>query len=97
MKIFAIASIPGGALEPEQLKDHMPAEVHATLKHYLDGKIEQFWFRDKAGPIFLMDAPSVDAARAELATLPLVAAGLMTYELLPVMPLMPLGRLLPAA
>jgi hypothetical protein len=97
MKIFAIASIPGGMLAPEKLAPHMPAEVHATLKHYLDGKIEQFWFRENAGPIFLMNAESVDAARAELATLPLVAAGVMTYELLPVMPLMPLGRLLPAA
>ncbi|HEY4090733.1 MAG TPA: hypothetical protein VGN46_04400 [Luteibacter sp.] len=96
MKIFAIASVPA-TLQPEQLQAHMPAEVYATIKHYLDGKIEQFWFRDKAGPIFLMDAESIDAARAELATLPLVAAGLMKYELLPVMPLMPLGRLLPAA
>lgn len=96
MKIFAIANVPG-SLTPEQLQPHMPAEVHATLKLDLDGKVEQFWFRDKAGPIFLMDAPSIEQARSTLDSLPLVAAGLMSYELLPVMPLMPLGRLLPAA
>jgi hypothetical protein len=96
MKVFAIASAPA-PLTPEQLGPHMPSEVHSTLKLYLDGKVEQFWFRDKAGPIFLMDVESVEQARATLAALPLVASGLMTYELLPVMPLMPLGRLIPAA
>jgi hypothetical protein len=41
MKVFAIYTVrPGTA--PEQLKGHMPHEVPATLKHYLDGKIEQF-------------------------------------------------------
>jgi hypothetical protein len=93
MKVFAIASIPQ-PISPEQLKQIMPKEVAATLMHYLDGKIEQFWFREKAGPIFLMDVESVDQAKAELDTLPLVAAKLMTYELMPVTPLKPLGLLI---
>jgi hypothetical protein len=34
----------------------MPKEVPETLKLYLDGKIEQFWFRDdKPGVVFLMN------------------------------------------
>ncbi len=38
----------------------MPKEVSHTLKLYLDGKIEQFWFRENAaGVIFLMDVISV--------------------------------------
>jgi hypothetical protein len=44
MKVFAIASAKP-ALTPDQLQKHMPKEVPATLKHYLDGKIEQFWLR----------------------------------------------------
>lgn len=96
MKIFAIAS-PKAALTPDALKPHMPAEVQHTLQLYLDGKVEQFWFQEKAGPIFLMNANSVDDAKATLATLPLVANGLMGYDVLPVGPLMPLGRLIPAA
>jgi hypothetical protein len=51
MKVMAIAS-PKSALTPEQLKQHMPNEVPATLKLYLDGKVEQFWFREKAGQSF---------------------------------------------
>jgi muconolactone delta-isomerase len=93
MKVFAIASIPQ-PISPEQLQQIMPKEVTATLKHYLEGKVEQFWFREKAGPIFLMDVESVEQAKAELATLPLVAAKLMTYELMPVAPLKPLGLLI---
>jgi hypothetical protein len=47
----------------------LPKEVSATLKHYLEGKIEQFWFRENAGPIFLMNTESVEQAKAELDTL----------------------------
>ena len=93
MKVFAIASAKP-TLTPEQLKQHMPNEVPATLKLYLDGKVEQFWFREKAGPIFLMNVESVEQAKATLDTLPLVADGVMSYELLPVGPLAPLGRLI---
>jgi hypothetical protein len=93
MKVFAIGSTkPSVTLD--QIQKHLPKEVPATLQHYLDGKIEQFWFREKAGPIFLMNVESVEQAKAELATLPLVAADLMTYEFLPVTPLSPLRLLI---
>ena len=93
MKIIAIAS-PTSALNPETLKPHMADEVPATLKLYLGGQVEQFWFREKRGPVFLMSVDSLEAARQALATLPLVAHDLMTYELMPVGPLLPLGRLI---
>ncbi|WP_233833766.1 hypothetical protein [Paraburkholderia sp. ZP32-5] len=93
MKVFAIASATP-ALTPEKIQQHMPHEVPATLKLYLDGKVEQFWFREKAGPIFLMNVESVEQAKATLNALPLVADGLMTYEFLPVGPLAPLGMLI---
>jgi hypothetical protein len=93
MKVFAIASA-NSTLTPDKLQQHMPNEVPATLKLYLEGKVEQFWFREKAGPIFLMNVDSVEQAKATLDTLPLVADGLMTYELMPVGPLAPLGRLI---
>ncbi|HUA79531.1 MAG TPA: hypothetical protein VL997_04105 [Dyella sp.] len=93
MKVMAIAS-PNTPLTPEVLKPHMAAEVRATLQHYLDGEVEQFWFVEKSGPIFLMNVESVEQAKASLAKLPLVAAGLMSYELKAVGPLIPLGRLI---
>jgi hypothetical protein len=95
MKVMAIAT-PKAALTPELLKPHMPNEVPHTLQLYLEGKIEQFWFREKFGPIFLMNVASLDEAKATVDMMPLVAANLMSYELMPVGPLAPLGRLLPA-
>ena len=72
----------------------MPAEVPATLQHYLDGTLEQFWFREKSGTIFLMNVESVEQAKASLAELPLVANDLMAYEVFPVAPLMPFALLI---
>jgi hypothetical protein len=93
MKVFALYSLKA-PLSPEQRKELMPHEVPATLKHYLEGKVEQFWFRENAGPIFLMNVESVEEARATLSKLPLMANNLVNLELLPVVPLLPLGLLI---
>jgi hypothetical protein len=94
MKVFAIGAITRPPT-PEQQAEIMPKEVPATLQHYLDGKIEQFWFRqDRFGVVFYLDVESVDAAKAEVGRLPLTEGGFMTYEFIPVGPLAPLGRLI---
>jgi hypothetical protein len=93
MKVMAIGSI--SPLTPEQKRQYMPKEVPDTLKLYLDGKIEQFWFRkDAAGVIFLMNVDSVEQAEAAVDALPLTAAKLMKFDLMPVGPLAPLGLLI---
>lgn len=97
MKVFAIGAITNPPATPEARDAILSKEVPATLQHYLDGKIEQFWFRqDRLGVIFLMDVASVDDAKAEVGTLPLTHAGHMTYDFIPAGPLAPLGRLIPA-
>ncbi len=94
MKVFAIGAITKQPT-PELQAEIMPKEVPATLQHYLDGKIEQFWFRqDRLGVVFYLDVESVDAAKAEVGRLPLTEGGFMTYEFIPVGPLAPLGRLI---
>jgi len=93
MKVFAIASFKPN-ITADQVRKRLPDEVPATLKLYLEGKIEQFWFREGAGPIFLFNVESVEQAKATLDGLPLVAEELMEYELLPVTTLTPLGLLI---
>jgi len=93
MKVFAIASFKPN-ITADQVRKRLPDEVPATLKLYLEGKIEQFWFREGAGPIFLLDVESVEQAKATLDALPLVAEEFMAYELLPVTTLSPLGLLI---
>lgn len=94
MKVFAIATITK-PLTLEQRQQIMPSEVPATLQHYLDGKIEQFWYRlDKPGVIFLMNVASVEEAKATIRTLPLASGGYASYEFIDVGPLAPLGLLI---
>jgi hypothetical protein len=82
-------------MTPEQRQQVMPGEVPATLKLYLDGKIEQFWYRqDAPGVIFLMNVESVEQAKATVGALPLVTGGFATYEFMQVGPLAPLGMLI---
>jgi hypothetical protein len=73
----------------------LPSEVRATLRLYLDGKIDQ-WFAkpDETVVVFLMNVPSEKDARDLLEKLPLGQAGFMKFELIPLGPLSPLGLLL---
>ena len=94
MKVLAIGS-PAKPMTEEIKKEMMPKEVPDTLKLYLDGKIDQFWFReDKPGVVFLMNAASVDEAKAAINKLPLAANGILSFEYIPVGPLKPLGLLI---
>lgn len=94
MKVLAIGSIVK-PLTDEQRKEIMPQEVPNTLKLYLDGKIDQFWYRDdKPGVIFLMNADTLEHAKAVTNALPLTANGFMNFEMIPVGPLKPLGMLI---
>ena len=93
MKVMAIGTLK--PLSPEQRQRYLPAEVPATLQLYLDGKMEQFWLRDKEeGVIFLMTVDSIDEADRLLKALPLGQANLLTFALMPIGPLMPLGMLI---
>jgi hypothetical protein len=94
MKVIAFGNIIK-PVTPEQRAQVMPKEVPATLKLYLDGKIEQFFYRqDKPGVIFVMNVDSVEQAKATVDALPLVTEGYAQYELIPVGPLAPLGLLI---
>jgi len=93
MKVMAIGTLK--PLSDEQSRRYLPREVPATLQLYLDGKMDQFWMRDKAeGLIFLMNADSVDEADRLLKALPLRRADLLTFDLMPIGPLLPLGLLM---
>ena len=93
MKVMAIGTLK--PLTPEQRKIYLPKEVPATLQIYLDGKMEQFWLRDNdAGVIFLMIVDTVEEADALLKALPLGQANLLTFDLMPIGPLSPLGMLI---
>lgn len=80
---------------PEQNAAILPKQVPAVLRLYVDGKIDQFWYRlDGKGVVFVMTTASAAEAAALLAALPFGQAGLMEFELIPIGPLTPLARLI---
>jgi hypothetical protein len=79
----------------QQIMNIMPAEIRATVKLYLDGKIRQWYSRgDGRGVILFLDAKTVDEAHAIMETLPLTKENLMDHEYIPIGPLMPLTGLI---
>ena len=90
---------PKQGVTPDQIMAVIPAEIRATVKLYLDGKIRQWYSRgDGKGVIFVVDAKTEDEARAIMETLPLAKEHLMDHQYIPVGPLMPLRALMgPAA
>ena len=86
---------PKQGVTPQQIMAVIPKEIQATVKLYLDGKIQQWYSRgDGKGVIFLVDAKTEDEARAIMETLPLAKEQLMDHQYIPVGPLMPLRALM---
>jgi hypothetical protein len=95
-KILAIGSFTAKAT-PKLWMPILPSEVRATLRLYLDGKIDQWYLKqDRSGVVFLMNFADPRAAQALLDKLPLGQAGLMAFQLIPLGPISPLRLLLSA-
>jgi len=72
----------------------MQREVRDTVRLYLAGKIDQWYFRtDQNGVVFILNCATVEEAHALLEKLPLGQAKLMEFDLIPLGPLSPLGLL----
>lgn len=92
-KLLAIGSVTS-PLTPEERATILPKEVRGTINLYLQGKIDQWWFRtDGKGVVFLLNVTSVDEAHEMLEKLPLGVAKRMTFEFIPLGPLFPLRLL----
>ena len=90
-KILAISHSTGKALTPEQRAQIMPHEVHDTVNAYLDGKIDQWYYQtDGKGVVFIVNASTIDEAKAILEKFPLGQAGVMDFNYVPLGPLNPL-------
>ena len=86
---------PRQGVTAQQVLDVIPAEIRATVRLYLDGKIREWYSRgDGKGVIFLLNCTDVAEARALLESLPLSKENLMDEQFIPVGPLLPLGILL---
>jgi hypothetical protein len=82
-------------VERSQLLRVMPDEVRATVKLYLDGRIQQWFARsDGRGVVFILNSTSLEDAKEVMAWLPLSKANFANLEFVPLGPLTPLRLLL---
>ena len=83
MRILCIdRPLPGATFE--RYKPHLQAEVRHTWEAYKTGVVRDIYLRqDRPGVAIFLECSSVDEAKAALAELPLVKAGLIDFEVIP--------------
>lgn len=86
MKILAIEkAIPNTT--PEQFAPHLKAEAAQIWKLYRSGQLRENYFRgDRDEAVLILEFVDVEAADSVLDSLPLVKAGLIEFEVIPLVP-----------
>lgn len=93
MKILALEQeIPGAAAEA--FKPHLKAEAIRVWELYQAGVFRELYFRqDRSDAVLMLECRDVEEAKEVLNTLPLVKAGLITFDLIPLSPYPGFARL----
>lgn len=96
MKILALErEVPG--TPAHAFAPHLKAEALRAWELVQNGVIRELYFdRDQHTAVLMLECADLDAARAALAALPLVAAGLITFDLIPLVPYSGFARLFTA-
>ncbi len=83
MKILALdRPLPGATME--KYGPHLHNEVRRTWAAYKDGVVRDIYFRqDRPGVAIFLECATVSEAQNVLADLPLVKAGLIEFEVVP--------------
>jgi hypothetical protein len=93
MKILALeVEIPG--VESKDFHGHLRQEARCAWELYQADVIRELYFhRDAHTAVLVLECDSVEEAQTHLAALPLVKAGLIRFELLPLIPYPGFARL----
>ncbi|HSL28652.1 MAG TPA: muconolactone Delta-isomerase family protein [Anaerolineales bacterium] len=93
MKILAI-EIEIEGVRPEQYQHHLKTEARQVWQLYQSGVIRELYFRaDRPEAVLMLECGDVDEARQILSDLPLVQAGLIRFETVPLAPYPGFARL----
>jgi len=86
MKILAM-EVEVEGLNPEQFEPHLKAEARRAWELYQSGTIRELYFRaDRSEAVLILECGSVSEAQQSLASLPLVRAGLIHFDVIPLLP-----------
>ncbi len=93
MKILAMENEIAG-VKPEQFGPHLKAEARRVWELYQTGAIREYYFRaDRSEAVLILECGDVHEAQQTLASLPLVQAGLISFEVIPLVPYPGFARL----
>jgi muconolactone delta-isomerase len=82
MKVLAIGQIPDG-VDRADFARYQQAELRRAWQLYSDGVIRELYTRTDAPNVVLMlEAPDLERARAAIDSLPMVPAGVLTFNLM---------------
>lgn len=84
MRILAIERDVPGANDEAYTADLLQAEARCAWQLYQEGIVRELYFRaDRTEAVIMLECAGIDAARAALDTLPLVQAGLVAFDFIP--------------
>jgi len=93
MKILALEKESPGTT-PEQFAPHLKAEAARVWELYQSGQLREMYFRqDRSEAVLILECADVEEAHQVLGTLPLVQAGLIGFEVIPLVPYPGIERL----
>ena len=94
MKILAIDKIQPGVNPETDIYPHLKEEAARAWELYNSGVFRELYFKaDHGGAVLMLECENVDEARQVLNTLPLVKAGLVDFDIIPLGPFLPFGAL----
>ena len=93
MKILAM-EIEATGVKPEQYGPHLKAEARRVWELYQTGTIRELYFRaDRSEAVLILECADVSDAQQTLESLPLLQAGLISFEVIPLVPYPGFARL----
>jgi muconolactone delta-isomerase len=93
MRILAM-EIETEGVKPEQFRPHLKSEARRVWELYQDGTIRELYFRaDRSEAVLILECSDVGEAQEILDSLPLIRAGLIRFEIIPLVPYPGFARL----
>jgi hypothetical protein len=93
MKILAL-EVEAENTKPEQFTPHLKAEARRVWDLYQSGAIREIYFRaDRPEAVLLLECRDRAEAEQTLDSMPLVQAGLIRFEVIPLVPYPGFARL----
>ena len=93
MKILAM-EVEVEGVKPRQYEPYLTVEAQHVWELYQNGVIRELYFRaDRSEAVLMLECANMDEAKEILASLPLVEAGLITFEIIPLVPYPGFARL----